>query len=128
MPQSATAVVLIAHGSREPEANRAVADLAELLGQRGEFAEVTAAYLEIAAPTIADAAAAAVQRGASTILLLPFFLTSGRHVREDLTTIQAELQSRFPDRRFLLAEPLTPHPLLIDILIDRIREALDGSG
>jgi len=57
-----TAVLLIAHGSRRAEANRDLADLAELLRERGEYDVVEIAYLELAEPTIPAGARACVRR------------------------------------------------------------------
>ena len=79
-----TALLVIAHGSRRPDAN---ADLDHLVGQlraRGGFAVVEAAFLELAEPTIEQGAARCVEQYAERLILLPYFLSAGMHVRREL--------------------------------------------
>jgi sirohydrochlorin ferrochelatase len=121
-----TAVVLIAHGSRQPEANEDSFYLAAELRRRGQYGMVQAAFLELAEPDIDSAAAACVARGAEHIILLPCFLSAGVHVRRDLTDAQRRLTARFPDVQFRLADPIGRHPRLVEILEERANEAGDG--
>jgi len=117
-----TALLLIAHGSRRSEANAELETIAELLRLRGhDFVQV--AYLELAQPEIAVGGANCVAAGAGEVILLPFFLSPGRHVAEDLSAAREQLAERFPTVKFALAEPLGSHPLIIDALVDRVREA-----
>ena len=69
-----TALLLIAHGSREPDANADLYHVADGLRRRGR-ALVEAAFLELAEPTIDEAAARCVGRGAGQVVL---FRTSCR--------------------------------------------------
>jgi sirohydrochlorin ferrochelatase len=54
---------------------------------------------------------------------LPYFLSPGVHVVEDLTAARQKLSERFPAVRFALAEPLGRHPLLVDVVEERAGEA-----
>jgi sirohydrochlorin ferrochelatase len=121
-----TGLLLIAHGSREEEAN---ADLfhavAELRGQ-ARYAVVEAAFLELAEPGIKAGAERCIVQGAERVVLLPYFLSAGVHVRRDLAAICAGLAARHPHIEFRLAEPLGRHPLLLAVLAERAREAEDG--
>jgi sirohydrochlorin ferrochelatase len=54
--------------------------------------------------------------------MVPYFLSPGVHVREDLTAARDELAGRFPHVTFRLAEPLGGHPLLLDIVEQRAVE------
>jgi sirohydrochlorin ferrochelatase len=119
-----TALLLIAHGSREAEANDDLHFLAGRLRERCDFDLVATAFLELAQPTIEEAAAACIQRGAGRVVMLPYFLSAGIHVQRDLTAHRAALASRYPEVDFRLAPPLGRHPLLLDVVADRAREAL----
>src|SRR5437867_12178941 len=105
-----TALLLIAHGSRHAEANEDLHHVAAMLRQQGHDI-VEAAFLELAEPDIAQAAETCVRQGAEQVVLVPYFLSAGVHVRRDLTAVQETLSRRFPQVRFLLAEPLGRHPL-----------------
>ncbi len=117
------ALQLIAHGSREPEANADLHQVAAALRLRGEYAIVEASFLELAEPSIDQAAARCVEQGAERVVLLPHFLSAGVHVQRDLTEARGKLAARFPEVQFLLADPIGQHPMLLEILIDRARAA-----
>ena len=60
------------------------------------------------------------------VILVPYFLSAGVHVRRDLTDARARLAARFPAVEFRLAEPLGRHPKLVDIVAERAAEAEGG--
>ncbi len=117
-----TALLLIAHGSRQPEANADLEYVAEALRQRG-YSITVASYLELAQPDIEEGGVCCVAAGARRVVLVPYFLSAGIHVRRDLTAVRDRLAARFPEVEFRLAEPLGRHPLLLDVVEERAREA-----
>jgi sirohydrochlorin ferrochelatase len=118
-----SAALLIAHGSRRPEANRDLADLALSVRGRTNYPIIEIAYLELAEPTIPQGALRCVEQGATRVSMLPYFLSAGAHVVDDLERIRADLALEFPDVRFTLCKPLSQHRLLIEIVVDRLKEA-----
>jgi len=120
---STSALLLIAHGSRRPEANADLDHLAGVLRARGEWLHVQPAYLELCEPSIAQAGEMCVAAGVKQVVMVPYFLSAGVHVVEDLTAARGELAKRHPAVKFVLAEPLGRHPLLLDVVEERAREA-----
>jgi len=118
-----TALLLIAHGSRHDSANDDTRELAAELVRRGACSIAVAAFLEIAHPDIDAGAAECVRLGARRVVLLPHFLSAGMHVRDDLGAARQRLAERYPDVDVRLAEPLGRHPLLLDVLTERARDA-----
>jgi sirohydrochlorin ferrochelatase len=123
-----TAVLLIAHGSRRAEANADLVRLAEIIRSKGLYPIVETAYLEIAEPGIAAAAASCAKRGATTVKLLPYFLSAGAHVVDDLEIQRRELSRRFPHVTFELCPPLGLHPLMVEIVVDRLSSPQDPTA
>lgn len=117
------AVLLIAHGSRQPDANEDLLFLRDQLRRSETYPIVEAAFLELAEPSIASAGEACAAQGATEVILLPYFLSAGIHVRRDLTAACQQLGDRFPRVTFRLAEPLGRHPLLVQIVQDRAAQA-----
>lgn len=117
------ALLLIAHGSRRAEANADLELVAADMRARGRFAPVQCSYMELAEPDIDTGGANCVAAGATGVILLPYFLSPGRHVTEDLTAARDRLAAAFPHVRFTLAAPLAGHPKLLDALADRAAEA-----
>src|SRR5689334_8071062 len=123
-----TALILIAHGSRNASANEDLHALANDLRATSEYAIVEPAFLELAPPTVNDAAQACVMQEAQRVILVPYFLSAGVHVRRDLEAHRDRLAATYSDVTFLLAEPLGPHPLLKEIVLQRASRVSGGSG
>mgnify|MGYP002381446411 CR=1 FL=1 len=117
-----TAVLLIAHGSRHQPANQDLFDLAARLEAVGEAPIVEACFLELAPPDIPSGASRCVERGASRILMVPYFLGMGVHLVRDLNEARRLLSESYPQVRFLLGPSLGPHPLLDELVICRVRQ------
>ncbi len=79
-------LLLVAHGSRRTASNLEVAQLAEQLqaSLQADFMLVKPAFLELAEPSIPEGVAGCVAAGARSVVVLPYFLNSGRHVAEDI--------------------------------------------
>jgi sirohydrochlorin cobaltochelatase len=121
-PGNARAVILLDHGSREAEANAQLEALAALVSARLPGRRVRCAHLSAAPPTLAEAAAACVRAGAREVTVVPCFLAAGRHVREDLPRLVAELRVAHPGVAFRLAAPLGADPAIADVLALRAKE------
>ena len=116
------AILLIAHGSRLAKSNEEVLSIGEHL-QRADNSFVAVGFLELAEPSIPTAARLCVSSGASEILMMPFFLSPGRHVTNDLNAWQADLNTEFPHVNFQLCSHLGTHPAMIQIVRDRLNES-----
>jgi sirohydrochlorin ferrochelatase len=61
------------------------------------------------------------------VLVIPYFLSAGVHLRRDLARARDELACRHPQVEFRLGPPLGPHPLLDLLVATRIRELGEAS-
>jgi sirohydrochlorin ferrochelatase len=113
-----TALLMIAHGSREENANADLNYVVEQLRVHGTYALVEASFLELAEPTIEQGTERCVASGAERVILLPYFLSAGVHVTRDLTEMCQKLTTRYPDVEFRLADPL-----LVQVVLERARQA-----
>ena len=121
-----TAIIVFAHGSAVPEANREVARLAEEVSRQAQC-PARYAFLELAQPNLPTAVAEAVAAGARRIVVIPYFLTMGVHVRQDLPRLLAEQQSRFPEVDIRAAQSLEGYPGMARAILDRVQQVLNGS-
>ena len=117
-----TAVLLIAHGSRHQPANEDLFRSAERLAESGPYPIVEASFLELAEPDILAGGGRCVERGATRVLMVPYFLAAGVHLLRDLTAAREALRNRHPEVEFRLGPPLGPHPLLDALVAERARE------
>ena len=117
-------IVIVDHGSRLLDANRRHEEfVAEWQRARG-LDIVEPAHMELAEPSVGTAVDACVSAGATTVVIAPYFLWPGRHWDRDIPALAAEASRRHPGVRHLVAAPLGPHPLLGDIVEERIDQCL----
>jgi len=118
-----TGFIVFAHGSRIESANQAVRDIAaKMAASRSEMVE--AAFLELGQPDLAGAAALLVTRGASHIIVIPYFLTLGTHMQRDLPRLVQGAARENGGVEIEVTSPLDGHPALLEALLDRASEAL----
>lgn len=120
-------LVVFAHGSRVAEANEAVKRVARKAADTGGFKLYSAAFLELADPTLESAVAALADAGARRIVVTPYFLMMGMHLTRDLPKILNAIRARHPGLELKATPPLDGHPALADILVQRAGEALDST-
>ena len=123
-----TAILLIGHGSRVPEANNALHAVAAMVREQSGYDIVEVCFREQHAPNIQKGIDACVARGATRLLFYPYFLFSGAHVLEDLPEEMEEAARRYPDLEMTLGAPLGVHPKLGEIVCERIGEAVRRAG
>jgi sirohydrochlorin ferrochelatase len=122
------AILLMGHGSRIPEANSALNAIAEMVRVQTGCEIVEVSFREQHAPNIQEGIDRCVERGATRILLYPYFLFPGAHVLEDLPAEMAQAARRYPDLQMILGEPLGVHPKLGEIVCERIGDSLLKAG
>lgn len=86
-------LVLIAHGSRRQASNTQIMELGASLQDsvKDHFQVVETGFLEIASPSVAEAIESCIDNGATYITVVPYFLSAGRHVAEDIPAIVAQV-------------------------------------
>ena len=80
-------LLLVDHGSRRAESNAQLDDMARLVQTLRPAAVVRAVHMEIAEPTIAQGIEDLIASGATEIRVLMYFLSDGRHSREDVPAL-----------------------------------------
>ncbi|NLE47133.1 MAG: cobalamin biosynthesis protein CbiX [Sandaracinaceae bacterium] len=117
-------IILIDHGSRRAEANAALETMASYLeAALGGGLVVAFAHMELAPPSLFEAARALVEDGVRDIVVFPYFLSDGRHVSEDIPQQMEEAAAAFPGSRFRLLGPLGPDRELAALIARRILAA-----
>lgn len=119
-----TGIVIVDHGSRREESNRMLEDLARQFGERfrGKYGIVEPAHMEIAEPSIATAYARCVERGATRVVVCPFFLGPGKHWTGDIPRLTAEAAQRFPETTY----HVTPFMGIDDLILDLLEKRISG--
>lgn len=117
-----TAILLIGRGSSDPGGNSEVARLAYLLFSSGRFSTVEYAFQAVSRPTVAEGVRRCHALGARRAIVVPYLLFTG-DVEHDIRTV-AEKTAREVGLPLLHVPHLGAHPLLIEIIEQRLGEAL----
>jgi len=120
-----TGILLFAHGSRVEEANAGVRELAQKVEAAGPYRYVRAAFLELGEPDLPQAVREAKAAGQRRIVIVPYFLTMGLHLRRDLPRLVAAAREASPGIEIEVGQPLEGHPLVPSLILARVQEVLD---
>ncbi len=93
------ALLVVAHGSRREASNQEVRALTQLLANSldGDYIAIKSAFLELADPLIPEGIDDLVEIGAQQIDVLPYFLSAGRHVSQDIPDIIRNSILKYPE-------------------------------
>jgi len=123
-PRDEIGVIVVDHGSRRPESNQMLLDVAVMFQQHSGYTIVEPAHMELAEPSLAAAFDRCVQRGARLIVIHPYFLLPGRHWNRDIPALAGAAARKHPGVPFLVTAPLGQHPLMAQIMSERIQYCL----
>lgn len=118
----------MAHGSRVAEANDAACDVAAMVKEMTGFEIVEVSFRELHEPNIQQGIDTCVAKGAERILLMPYFLFMGAHVRHDLPEEIEMAQKRHPGLIMEMGGHLGVHRKLAEVETERIGEAIQRLG
>jgi sirohydrochlorin cobaltochelatase len=112
----AKAIVLFGHGSRDPLWRLPMETVATRLRTLRPDHQVRCAYLELDAPSLPEAAAELVAAGADHLTIVPMFLGTGRHAREDLPLLVERLRAAHPCVAIVLQKPVGEDGRVLDLI------------
>ena len=141
-------IVLVDHGSRAKSSNEQLERFAEMFEMMygstiGDYSsddddsnnskerkyEVEPAHMELASPSIADAFRELIEtKNCRKIVVAPFFLSPGRHVKEDIPRLVEEVAEEYRGKyelEYMVAAPIALHPLMTTIIHERVEKCLE---
>ncbi|WP_338898992.1 sirohydrochlorin chelatase [Streptomyces sp. TG1A-60] len=118
-------VLLVGRGSTDPETNAEVHRAARLLWEGRGYAGVETAFVSSAAPDVPSGLDRCVRLGARRIVVLPYLPLGG--VLPDRVRQQTEgWAAARPEIEVRSADVIGPEPELLDLVVERYREAVEG--
>jgi len=115
-PPTARATILFGHGSRDPLWRLPIEAVACQVRAMAPEVQVRCAYLELTEPDLPSTAADLASLGVMSITVVPMFLGVGRHAREDLPLLMAELRVRHPQIAFEQKLAMGEHAQVIELM------------
>ncbi|WP_336921742.1 uroporphyrinogen-III C-methyltransferase [Aquipuribacter sp. SD81] len=121
-PAAPPALVLVAHGSREPRSREVNERIAATLRDRLPGTSVVVAQLDHAGPRPDEALDALAVAGHRSALVQPLLFTPAYHVSVDLPEVLGRCRAVRYGLAVRTLGPLADHPLVLDALDRRLRE------
>ncbi len=115
------ALLVVAHGSRREASNDEVRELCCRIEQEAageDFSLVRAGFLELAEPSIPEGIGQCLEAGADQVVVLPYFLSAGRHVSEDIPAEVEKARQQHPEASIVLAPYLGSAPGVARLLVE----------
>lgn len=117
-------LVLLAHGSRNPNWRAPFDDLlASLRKETGED-RVHLAYMQMASPSLSDVVRALASKGVQTVRILPLLMSGGNHAHEDIPDEAATLRAEHPGLTIEIMPPIGTHPGFKAMMRELVKESL----
>lgn len=108
-------ILVVGHGSRSKEAsevfNRVLDDFR--LKVNGK---VEGCFMELCPPNIPDTIENMYKNGIRDIVVVPYFLFSGIHIKDDIPGILKSVKVKYVDLKISLARPIGYNNIIADIL------------
>ncbi|MFT0788006.1 sirohydrochlorin chelatase [Synechococcus sp. H55.10] len=123
-PSPPLPLLLIGHGSRDPEGQQAFLELAQAYQSLTPQRPVIPCFLELAQPSIAQGVEQCLAQGWQEIVALPLLLFGARHNKFDVTVELDRLQALHPQLRIHYGGPLGIRVEILQLLRDRLAALL----
>jgi sirohydrochlorin cobaltochelatase len=114
------AIILFAHGARDPEWARPFERLREALAALAPGLVVELAFLELMQPDLPAAVDALAARGVQAIDVVPAFMAQGGHLKRDLPLIINDLRQQHPRLTLTLQPALGEAQAVIEAMARHI--------
>jgi len=120
---SKKALIIVDHGSKLNEANQMLAEIAKLIREKNtpEFEIIAYCHMELAEPTIEQAFEDCISRGATDIVVHPYFLAPGRHSTKDIPEMVKKAAKNYPTISYIVTDPLGIHEKIIEVILERAK-------
>lgn len=98
-----SALILFAHGARDPNWSKPMQSLQQRIQARDKQLNVSLAFLEFMSPDLPSCVSHLVAEGVTQITILPIFIATGGHLKNDLPALVDTLRLTYPAVSFTLA-------------------------
>lgn len=120
------ALLIVDRGSREPDVRQELEEICSLVKSRAGYDFAEYCFLEVLPPFIKDGIAKCIASGADFITVMPYFLYPGMKLKD--TVKHSARIARDQRTKLAIAKPLAYHPMMAQLIIERIRDLKKDKG
>jgi sirohydrochlorin cobaltochelatase len=115
---SRDAIVLFAHGARDPEWAVPFGIIKEQLQAARPEVQVELAFQDFMTPKLDAAVAQCAARGAERVVLVPLFMAQGGHLKQDLPLLVGKLRQQHPQLDLRVMPAIGDAPEILQAITD----------
>jgi sirohydrochlorin cobaltochelatase len=112
------AIILFAHGARDPEWAAPFGIIKQQLQAARPGMQVELAFQDFMTPTLEAAVAQSAARGARRIVLVPLFMAQGGHLKQDLPLLVGKIRGQHPQLELQLMPAIGDAPEILQAITD----------
>lgn len=117
-PVQQQALVLFAHGARDPSWAAPFESLQQLIQRQRPQLLVKLAFLELMQPDLPQLLQQLAAAGVNQVSVVPVFLGQGGHVRRDLPGLIAQAQQQHPQMAITVAQAVGEQPEVLNAIAE----------
>lgn len=127
-----TAVILLAHGSRDPHWLAPFNSLINKIKAQTQTQQVELAFMELAEPSLSEQVTLVANNGAKNIAIVPLFFAEGRHLRHDVPQQIKQLEAQLAQQHLAvdihLHSPIGLEPEVVNAIENVVLRRLDSTN
>ena len=111
-------IALFAHGSRDPLWRAPMEAVRQRIESQHPQLPVRCCYLELCEPSLQNAVQELAAQGVNHLTVVPMFLGTGKHAREDLPVLMESLRSTYPGMQFQVQQAIGEDARMTALMAD----------
>ena len=115
---SRQAIILFAHGARDPEWAVPFVIIKRQLQVARPDAQVELAFQDFMTPTLEAAVAQCAAGGAQRVVLVPLFMAQGGHLKQDLPLLVGKIREQHPQLELRVMPAIGDAPEILQAITD----------
>ena len=118
MKTSSQAIILFAHGARDPDWAAPFNIIKRQLQAARPQLQIELAFQDFMSPTLAEAAAQLAARGVKRAVLAPLFMAQGGHLKQDLPRMVGKIREQHPQLELQVMPAIGDAPEVLQAISD----------
>ncbi|KAB2332125.1 sirohydrochlorin chelatase [Cytobacillus depressus] len=119
-------ILYIAHGTRSKKGANEARNFIERVRNRVDIPIQEISFLELTDPLIDEGFRRCVEKGATSITIIPLFLLAAGHIKQDIPESLSVLQAQFPHIRIQLEDPFGVQEIILDAAAELVKRTAGG--
>jgi len=115
-------IILMGHGSRSSETKQELERIVDRLKSKYHYSHVDICFFSIGSPTLPEILQKCAAENATEVIVIPFFLLMGMHIRVDIPKLIKEESHKYPSMTITCGHHMGFDELIVDLINKRIQD------